>query len=149
MRGILISLGIIFFCLSVEVLYGLDDAVYAETGTYILQSRFNTQPPITRDNIPKLGAGRSGLNQTVDELMEPMQQQTGVTDVMGFFGFMFQGIMFILNSIFYSTIGFYWWAQASLYVPQYMALTFSVLIAMAHAFTIIQWLGSKDIRGGG
>jgi hypothetical protein len=156
MRGILIALGIIFFCLTVEVIYALDDAVCVEEYGRVCDVNttgflmFRTQaPPINRDTIPQISPDRSGLNGTVDEILQPMQQQTGVTDVMGFFGFMFGSIMFLLNVFFNSTVGFYWWAQANLYLPSYLALTFQALIILNYVFVILQWVASKDIRGGG
>lgn len=148
MRGILISLGIIFFCLSVEIIYGLDDAVYAESGNRLLTQRLENTP-LNRNNIPNINLNRDGLNQTVSDLSTPMQQQVGVTDVMGYFGFMFGGLLFILNTLIYSTVGFYWWSQANLLVPSYLALTFQAFILLAHSLTILQWVSGKDIRGGG
>lgn len=147
MRGVLISLAIIFFCLSVEVLYMLDDAVYVETGDRFLQAR-TQEPYLDRDSLPNVQAGTSGLNETL-EYTSPQQQISGVSEVMGFFGFVYQSFLFLIKTLFYSTAGFYWWAIQNLHFPQYLALTGSLLVNMAHALAVVQWLSGKDIRGGG
>lgn len=148
MRGILISLGIIFLCLSVEALHSLDDAVYAESGKRFMPQRMQN-PPLGMNSIPHLYPGNNGLNQTMTDMLNPVQQQSNVTEVMGFFGFMFGGIMFFVNVLFYSTAGFYWWAQQNLYVPGYLALLFSLLINLNHAIAIVQWVSSHSIEEGG
>ena len=151
MRAILISTMIIFFCLGVQMVYLLDDAVYAEqcgkgACENFLKWRTPT-PPITRDNIPGVQSGVDGLNGTIG-VLNPMQQQSTVYTVMAWFGYALQAILFILKTLFYSTVGFYLFAVEFLYLPSYMALTFSTLVGLSWAFTLWQWVSAKDVRGG-
>jgi len=146
MRGIMISLAIMFFCLSVQVVYDVDDAVLAETGDHFLMWR-TPEPPLTRDNIPNVKPGSEGLNGSIG-IMNVMQQFVGVSEVVGFFGFAYQAAKLILSTLFYSTAGFYWFAKDYLFVPEYLALTASLLVNVTHLFVLWQWLSGKDIRGG-
>jgi len=151
MRAIMISTMIVFFCLGVQLLYLLDDAIYAETcgdGTCrnLLMWRTPT-PPITRDSIPGVGVGSDGLNGTLG-VLTPMQQQSTVYTVMAWFGYALQAILFILTTLYYSTVGFYYFATSYLYLPSYLAVTFSALVNLTWAFALWQWVSGKDVRGG-
>lgn len=156
MRGILISLAIIFFIFSMDVLISLNGVVYQDTGQVWIPMWLDEDMIIDSGmGINGIGTGnatiRSGANgnANVKDIANPMQQQEGVTDVMAFFGFAIKSITFLGNSILNATIKFHIWAQNYLFIPEYLALRFSLFLNLAHAFFWIQFLTGKDIRGGG
>lgn len=151
MRGILISLAIVFFCLSTELVYLLSDQIELETGFPLIQ-RQTTRPPINRSGFGaanySIHSGENGLDEQVG-VLRVAEQVTGVVrDVIAVFGFAYNALKFIINVLFISTAGFYWWAQDNLYLPSWMSATFTILINLNHAFVIYQWLSKTDIRAG-
>jgi hypothetical protein len=149
MRGLLISLAIIFFCVSVEIVNTVEANFI--TANHRPLFGWTVEAPITSGDLPDA----SEFNNTMGDFTTPQEQPAGLS-LQSLFAtgiFLWKAGWWIIRTLFFSTLGFFWWIQTLgrsdfTFVPAYLAVPISGFVYSVYLFTIYQWWSERNLRDG-
>ena len=150
MRGLMISIMIIIFCMSIEIVNSVEATHFAETGRPIFGWGTNTS--MNYRDIE--GVQNNDMEGVLTGFVSPKEQPQGlVADLLNTVVYIVKAGTFLVNVLWKSTIGFGSFIQnlgrADLHcVPSYIALPLMVLVNLNHAFVILQVMTGRSLKDG-
>lgn len=150
----MISLTIIMFCFSIQIVNELDSSYETDKGVNLFF--WTTEPPLTTDSSEFADMySNTGMNDTLYEETTPTEQpSTGVVDV--FWDGLtktYNAIKFIINVLINSSLRFNTFIQTLgrediTFVPSFLANPMWIMVNINHIFGIYQLLKDQDFRRG-
>ena len=152
MRSVMISITIIVFCLSMQILNTVDDDFITENNRSLFGWR--GQPYMNETQIPSADtedAAESEMEGMMGVASNP--PNTPLDTMWGIFTYLVGAVTFLIDLLFKSTIGFGKFLQTMggndvEIVPGYLANTIMVLVNINHLIAVTQLLGKFNLKGG-
>jgi len=152
MRGLMISITIILFCLSVNIVNTVDANYQADKGRSLFG--FRVSSPLNYSDLNGV-QNDPNANSTIRDFATPVEQPSGLglQELYAVGVMLFKGIEFIVNTMIDSSLRFYWWVQnfgtGYTFVPQYIAFPLAVIINICHVMVIFQVISNRNLKTGG
>lgn len=152
MRSVMISMTIIVFCLSMQVLNTVDADFISQNNRSLFG--WKGQPYMNESNIPSAGTETDAGDKMENMMGVASNPPDSPLDTMwGLFTYLVGAITFLIDLLFKSTIGFGKFLQTMggndvEIVPSYLANTIMVLVNINHLLAISQLLGKFNLKGG-
>lgn len=152
MRAIMISVVIIFFCLSCELMNEMDSTHQDETG----RSLFNIHPTYTglqRDNLPEISDSDS-YNASLYSLTTPNEQpeSSGITSIFSTLTFVIDFVKFLVNVAFNSTLNFIFWlptlGTGVQIIPTNVAHAIAIGVYLNYLYCVAQIITGRSLLDG-
>lgn len=145
MRAMLISLFIITFCLTWNMMLEFNELIYNATdpNTYLFPTHGAYSPLNNVSGVRTKGEYRDSLQN----IIAPMEQITDKDiDNLGFMGWVVKGGTFIYNTFMYSTVNFDDFAEQNLYVPSFIADIMMMLVMASHAIGMVEFVSGRVFK---
>jgi hypothetical protein len=151
MRSIAISMAVILFCLSVNIVNRVDTDYNTEIGRPL----FGWAAGSWKSTADYSDYSDENINGTVGRYTRPDEQPAGF-ETMQFFDDLtkkYTTINLIMNTLIYSTVGFHIFLNTLgrpdtgiIFIPLYIGVPLSVLVNINHALAVLQYIRGFNIK---
>lgn len=151
MRGIMVSLVVLFFTMSIHIVNHVEDAHWDETNRTMYG--FKTNKTLLIDGVAQ-------DRDSLEAMIEPKEQPTGLLDsLLSSLVYVVKAGRFIMNVMWDATFGFGTFIQDFGFknadgtsqftiIPWYIAQFVGVAVNLNHALTILQIMSGRNMKEG-
>ena len=150
MRGVYISLAIMFFCLSMQVINEIDNSYFESNNRSIYG--WQGQPYRNYSNFGNLAQSNTG---DLDGYTTPEEQPSAFSldSAWALFAFLMSLVSFVVDVLFNSTLGFGKFISTLggddiRFIPFGMEVLITFLVNLNHMFAILQIISGKNLNDG-